>query len=127
MLIVTRKRAVACKGWRWMPGMLVVASSGRATSAHRVTHDSWSAWGGELPDLNDPATVGCLLALVRAEWGDPGLYCEGMYVPGGVGTTHFRVRGSYHHGAAFRRAAAPWRTSEAAALVAMLEAAERKP
>jgi len=27
--------------------------------------------GSCLPDLTDPATVGCLLALVRDAWGDP--------------------------------------------------------
>lgn len=26
---------------------------------------------GERPDLSDPATLGCLLALVREAWGDP--------------------------------------------------------
>ena len=32
-----------------------------------------------LPDLNDPATLGCLLALAREAWGDPTLHA----IPGG--------------------------------------------
>lgn len=31
---------------------------------------------GITPDLTDPATLGCLLALVRDAWGDPLLYAE---------------------------------------------------
>jgi hypothetical protein len=27
--------------------------------------------GGTIPDLTDPATLGCLLALVREAWGEP--------------------------------------------------------
>lgn len=64
------KRAVACKGWRWVPGMLAwrpdcppvrlaaIEDAGNALQEHR--------W---LPDLTDPATLGCLLALVREAWG----------------------------------------------------------
>jgi hypothetical protein len=29
-------------------------------------------------DVNDPATIGCLLALVRQAWGDPGIYAVGQ-------------------------------------------------
>jgi hypothetical protein len=83
------KRAVACKGWRWMPGMLT-------TQGERVVGESREAWGTRLwvsllgadsaggvfvrsfcdssgsclPDLTDPATRGSLLALVREAWGD---------------------------------------------------------
>ena len=57
------KRAVACKGWRWMPGMLT-------DFGERVTHPD-IRYIGTLPDLTDPATIGCLLALVREAWGEP--------------------------------------------------------
>jgi hypothetical protein len=70
------RRVVACKGWRWMPGTLRL----RATPPSRRDHlkgegrvpdggDPWVyvAWP-VIPDLTDPATLGCLLALVREAW-----------------------------------------------------------
>jgi hypothetical protein len=82
------RRAVACKGWRWMPGMLLLwklherggTYCGRV--CHLETSDSGTAqdvycegrgdhFDGALevpncfPDLSDPATLGCLLHLVR--------------------------------------------------------------
>ena len=69
------RRAVACEGWRWMPGVL---ARYKGDAWCRVTDaDSFGlptrvrlpnprrAW----PDFRDPATVGCLLALVREAWG----------------------------------------------------------
>jgi hypothetical protein len=71
------RRAVACPKWRLMPGMLT--DEGRRVMQvwpdnlgikwshlldNRVVRDA-----DALPDLSDPATLGCLLALVRKAWG----------------------------------------------------------
>jgi hypothetical protein len=82
--IALAKRAIACKGWRWMPGMLGFDPDGindpvrvafPPGKAYRMP--TLAAWGRpsyivhtELPDLTDPATLGCLLALVRDAYGD---------------------------------------------------------
>ena len=63
------KRAVACKHWRWMPGMLALPPK-----ADRCQHKG-QMMVGRLPDLTDPATLGCLLGLVRESWGRPGIVC----------------------------------------------------
>ena len=116
------RRAVACEGWRWMPGMRSVSPGGHsrrldpppnATGLH-----PWWTWSeGEceegLPDLSDPCTLGGLLALVREAWATPiawvepghdGLWVMCIYVNG-----ECRLLESYD--------------SEAEALVAALEAA----
>ena len=64
-------RAVACPRWRWMPGMKVGNDRIMDESETREVRSD------ELPDLTDPATLGCLLALVREAWGDPYLCCVG--------------------------------------------------
>ncbi len=75
------RRLVACRRWRWMAGML---SSGRrvvladadavcGTAVRKMWSGGWESVGvyiDDLPDLTDPATAGCLLAMLVAA--DPG-------------------------------------------------------
>lgn len=61
------RRAIACKHWRWMPGMEAVRE-GRVDS-RSIDIELW-IYDSDIPDLSDPATLGCLLALVREAWGD---------------------------------------------------------
>lgn len=56
--------AVACKGWRWMPGMADIWGE-------RMREGDGIDRMHALPDLADPATLGCLLALVREAWKSP--------------------------------------------------------
>jgi hypothetical protein len=55
-----RRRALACPGWDWMPGMATSHGRRRCLVRHTVVTRP-----GEGPDLDDPGTLGCLLALVR--------------------------------------------------------------
>ena len=83
--IALAKRAVACKGWRWMPGMrtlevlqappwtlplwdeAIVLSTyeGDPVRVCTVLGKVRELHPGAVPDLTDAATLGCLLALVR--------------------------------------------------------------
>jgi hypothetical protein len=58
------RRAVACKGWRWMPGMADCWGG-------RVREGDGLDRAAALPDFRDPATLGCLLALVREAYRQP--------------------------------------------------------
>lgn len=100
------RRAVACKHWRWMPGMLTTLGlridavdkrgepyrSGRYYDGAGELQQTREHEPEPLPDFSDPATLGCVLALVRealggAVWVEPqrdgswcvlkmnGLYC----------------------------------------------------
>ena len=71
--IALSRRAVACKGWKWLPGTSYwwVGSQDRVADEERGT---LRTDGSLLPDLADPATLGCLLALVREAWRCPTVY-----------------------------------------------------
>ena len=71
------RRAVACKHWRWMPGMLVEPLGFRVVwfDDHMIGESDqvsyfWERVPHIYPDLSDHATLGCLLALVREVWKD---------------------------------------------------------
>jgi hypothetical protein len=84
-LTAAAKRLITLPGFRWMPGM--VDTEGRRFVGDTETAEPLSifvewlvdvARGGErapyaLPDLTDPATLGCVLAMVREAYGDPGV------------------------------------------------------
>lgn len=72
--IALARRAVACKGWRWIAGMKAIRHEEHCTSWFRIEETLrrlTGDWASALPDLTDPATLGCLLALVREAWGAP--------------------------------------------------------
>ena len=124
------QRAIACKGWRWLPGMRATIpdapGNARIVSIDEVAikggfsdvrwdHDSWTyghprPW---LPDLSDPATLGCLLALVRSAWG------EDCWLSPGEPDEWF----AWSISSNIERRAIGWGDGRAEALVAALEAA----
>ena len=126
--IALARRAVACKGWRWMAGMATNSKFRRVVDACPVErvpccaeegatyddcHAVWLEHADLLPDLTDPATLGCLLALVREAHGAPFLQVS--------------VSISREHGYRFEcspRHRGAWVESEEEALVAALEAAQ---
>jgi len=67
------RRVVTLPGWRWMPGMLAVLPDAPPVRIVEI-YDAGNALQehGWLPDLSDPATLGCLEALVRER--HPGAY-----------------------------------------------------
>lgn len=72
-LEVLARRAISCKRWRWMGGMQVVHTprrDGQTGFFLRLSQDGYVPAENEYPDLSDPATIGCLLALVREHYPD---------------------------------------------------------
>lgn len=64
------QRATACADWKWLPGMAFFDEHGAQWRVQSETHATY-VHDDRVPDLTDPATMGCLLALVRELWGKP--------------------------------------------------------
>jgi hypothetical protein len=118
------RRAVACKRWRWMPGMLSAKglrvtrrdSDGYVVGYYEDLSYIAECVPGTLPDLTDPATLGCLLALVREAHGAPAAYFMGSVNNQWV-VHHFTEPEAYW------KSLTKWQPTEAEALVAALEVA----
>lgn len=117
------RRAVACKHWRWMPGMLARYSADAWYRTSEVDSvripvrvrppNPRSAW----PDLRDPATLGCLLALVREAWADAG---ASVWRDHRTGLWCWMAQGAFH---SVHCPGVDGYDTEAESLVAALEAA----
>ena len=69
------RRPAACAGFKSLPGMLdisgvrcVCLSDGQLAGWDEVNTEICE-WSADELDLDDPGTLGCLLALVRKAWG----------------------------------------------------------
>lgn len=130
------RRVVACPAWRWMPGMSTQGGcrvlrrdpDGYTVGYHTKNGYVMQVQGDTLPDLSDPATIGCLLALAREAYGDPSLYVRrGSTRRESDGIIAWEVLGWLNPERSPDGRAGSWRgwgyASEAEALVAALEGA----
>lgn len=138
-LLDLAREVVTLPGWRWMPGMRgrcgdgswvrVVAAPTTASGPPLWAHEYQQGDEGDatyrdtgahvVVDLADPATLGCLLALVREAWGDPSIYALSRWHGNALA---WRV-GSRDEGSSRRLGVLADSPTEAAALVAALRAA----
>ena len=110
------RRAVDCKRWRWMDGMLYKQDG---VGGRPVIATAPIIQGGGLPDLTDPATLGCLLALVREAWGPTAsvsVNLSGFWAVGGATVLKGKGKGSSIN-------LGIWKATEIDALVSALEVA----
>lgn len=126
------RRAIACAVWEWLPGMCATlpGSSDRWTVSLSRADACWveEVAPAAIPDLCDPATLGCLLWLVREAWEDPEALACGpqSYAGNGAWAVTLSVSGAMQPGrdAEYEKLGVVGRgASEAEALVVALEGA----
>ena len=125
------RRVIACKRWRWMPGMrtsegwrVIRGSTESRCWAYDENPENWQVADnriedGTLPDLTDPATLGCLLALVREAWGPEASVSVNISSFWAVGGARIQKGKSAGHTINL----GIWKLTEVEALVAALEVA----
>lgn len=130
------RRLMATGRVTWMPGIgavwhgihgivLAVLPRGRLKF---YAHESEQEPGGVahvtqancVPDLDDPATIGCLIHQLRKAWKDPGIAptCHYSHAHG----YRWMIREGHPHGSTFNRMAIQTHATEAEAIVAAFEA-----
>jgi hypothetical protein len=86
-LTAAAERLITLPGFKWMPGMVDVEGY-RLLIAYDdgsfricIYDEAFDSGCMSLPNLTDPATLGCVLAMVCDAWSDPGftLYGERFY------------------------------------------------
>jgi hypothetical protein len=81
------QRAIACKHWQWKIGMstssnqrvIRIDSDGYVLGYQSYINYLTQVTQDTIPDLSDPATLGCLLALVREAHNAPHAWVETRY------------------------------------------------
>lgn len=133
-MIALGRRAVACSKWKWLDGMRDFRIHEERYNAEHEGFLEVDGYGlgytykglypNSLPDFSDPATLGCLLALVRETYINPTIFVRWFesgpdqnkwavcYTEGGGGAAFLYVNRKY-----------VWGDTEAEALVVALEAA----
>ena len=124
------RRAVACKHWRWMPGMYLLphldgceCCEDRNFPRRAARLPAVFTTDVDVPDLSDPATLGCLLHLVQEAWNACRIsVCFSAYMPDAtkrwsVPISFFKDQRDLVHVPSF------YGETQAEALVAALEAA----
>lgn len=116
------RRAVACPRWRWMPGMLLLphvedceCCEDRNFPRRAARLPAVFTTDIDVPNLTDPATLGCLLHLVREAY-------KSHFGPMRV-STQTNIRGEWYCNPNSGGPKNTWHATEAEALVAALEAA----
>lgn len=66
------EQATAAPAWKWKDGMRVIRPprhNGATGYTIRLEQDGYRAAAHEYPDLSDPATLGCILSIIREHYG----------------------------------------------------------
>lgn len=69
---ILAEAAVAARAWKWKGGMSVIRPprhDGATGYTIRLEQDGYRSAPHEYPDLDDPATLGCIMSIIREHYG----------------------------------------------------------